>query len=43
MGDSYSASVAFLEWPGQYLMVKLNNASSLNSQICEAPCLLSSM
>ena len=40
-GQWLSASVALLDWPVQYLMVKLNNASSLSHWICDAPNLLS--
>ena len=40
-GQQLSASAALLEWPGQYLMVKSNNGSSLSHQICDAPNLLS--
>ena len=36
-GQWLSASAALLEWPVQYLMVKLNNTSSLSHQICNAP------
>ena len=40
-GQWLSASVALLEWPVQYLIVKSNNTSLLSHQICDAPSLLS--
>ena len=42
-GQWFSASAALLEQPVWYLMVKVNNASSLSHQICDVPSLLSCM
>ena len=40
-GWQLSVSAALLDWPVQYLMTKLNNASSLSNHLCDAPNLLS--